>query len=181
MKFADVSSGVGYEILATNNYNAIPKEIAPAADATTTVVKAGMPITEAGVAVPAGTGAIGVLLYDVDTAVNPNAAIVVSGVVDWDKCQLSSGATATAATMQAAVPAIKFRTGVGATAFALSTLAAATVTRNGQILTTGATIYAGEQLTITPAQGATLSVNGVTTSTVLSVIVTGDVTITLAS
>lgn len=107
MKFADVSSGVGYEILASENYNAIP--IVVATPVSGTVVKAGTPLTLAGAAALDGSGAAGILLYDVDTAVNPNAALVVAGIVDWALCKELSGATASASTMKSALPAIEFR------------------------------------------------------------------------
>lgn len=98
------------EILTSNEYQAFPVTVAG-----TTVVKAGMPIKEDGTAVPAGTGADGILLYDVDPNVNPNGAAIYIGAVDWEKCQDHSGATATAATMRSILPAIKFRTNCGVT------------------------------------------------------------------
>lgn len=108
MKFKKTSYGGTVEILATDDYQAIPAKIAG-----TDVVKAGMPITGAGAAAKAGTGAVGILLYDVDPAENPNCALVVSGIVDWKKCQSSSGATATAAAMKAILPGITFREDIG--------------------------------------------------------------------
>ncbi len=72
-----------------------------------------MPITEAGAPAPAGTGAVGVLLYDVNPTENPNCALVVSGIVDWTKCKSHSGATATAEAMKAILPGITFRENIG--------------------------------------------------------------------
>lgn len=109
MKYKTTEVGGTVEILATNDYTAIPIKISG-----TDVVKAGMPIKDDGTAVAAGTGAAGILLYDVDPNANPNAAIVVAGVVDWTKCKDHSGATATAATMKTALPAITFRENIGA-------------------------------------------------------------------
>lgn len=113
MKFTTTSAGGSVEILATNDYQTIPATITG-----TSVVKAGMPITGAGAAAAAGTGAVGILLYDVDPKSNPNAALVVSGIVDWKKCQEHSGATATAAAMKAILPGITFRENIGVTAAA---------------------------------------------------------------
>lgn len=99
------------EILAADDFLGIPVTVSGSG-----VVKAGMPLTAAGVAAPDGTGAAGILLYDRDPAVNPNGAMVVGGVVDWKKCQEHSGATASAATMKAALPSITFRENIGVNA-----------------------------------------------------------------
>ncbi len=104
-------AGGNVEILATNNPQTIPATIAG-----TEIVKAGMPITDAGAAAPAGTGAVGILLYDVDPKINPNAALVVGGIVDWQKCKEHSGATAEASAMKGILPAITFRENIGTTA-----------------------------------------------------------------
>lgn len=94
----------GIEILASNDYQAVPLALTESE-----VVKGGMPITQAGKAAKDGSGAIGILLYDVDPNRNPNAAIVVDGIVDWGKCKKNSGATATAEAMAKALPNITFR------------------------------------------------------------------------
>lgn len=99
------------EILASKDFQAIPAKITGAS-----VVKAGMPITDAGAASAAGTGAVGILLYDVDPTDNPNCALVVEGIVDWAKCKKHSGATATAETMKGILPAITFRENIGVNA-----------------------------------------------------------------
>ena len=78
-----------------------------------TVVKAGMPLKYDGTSVAAGTGANGILLYDVDPNKNPNSALLVDGTVDWTKCKSNSGATATAATMKGILPDIEFRENIG--------------------------------------------------------------------
>lgn len=115
MNFSKTSIGGTVEILASKDFQAIPVTVTG-----TTVVKAGMPLklsdpTKNGdvTAVKAGTGANGILLYDVDPTVNPNAAMVVSGIVDWTKCKANSGATATGAAMKAILPAIEFRENIG--------------------------------------------------------------------
>lgn len=115
MKMKSTSVGATVEILASKDFTAIPVTVTG-----TTVVKAGMPLklsdpTNNGdaAAVAAGTAANGILLYDVDPNENPNAAMVVAGVVDWTKCQEHSGATATGATMKAILPAIEFRENIG--------------------------------------------------------------------
>lgn len=114
MKFTTSNVGGTVEILATDKYQAIPIFVAG-----TDVVKAGMPLTADGVSAADGSGAAGILLYDVNPAENPNGALVVAGVVDWAKCKSHSGATATAATMKSALPAIEFRENI-ATATVLS-------------------------------------------------------------
>lgn len=108
MKFETTTSGGTVEILASKDFQAIPIKLSG-----TTAVKAGMPIKSDGSAIAAGTDAVGILLYDVNPSENPNAAIVVSGVVDWTKCKSHSGATATAATMKTILPGITFREDIG--------------------------------------------------------------------
>lgn len=108
MKFNTTTVGGTVEILASKDFQAIPAKISG-----TAVVKAGMPIKSDGTAIAAGTGAVGILLYDVDPNANPNCALVVAGIVDWTKCQDHSGATATAATMKGILPAITFRENIG--------------------------------------------------------------------
>lgn len=111
MKFSGFSVGGTVEILATNDYQAIPFTVQG-----DDPVLAGMPMKLDGSTVPAGTGADGILLYDVNPAENPNAALVVDGIVDWEKCKTHSGATAAAAAMKAALPNIIFRENIGVTA-----------------------------------------------------------------
>lgn len=76
-----------------------------------TIVKAGTPLTAAG-ASTTGTGAVGILLYDVDTAVNPNGTVVQSGPIDSAKAQAHSGVTYADA-LATALPAVQFRTNIG--------------------------------------------------------------------
>ena len=104
MKYSTSSVGGTVEILASSTFQSIPAKISG-----TEAVKAGMPITAAGAPIKAGTGAVGILLYDVDPTVNPNCALVVSGIVDWTKCKANSGATATGTAMKGILPGSTFR------------------------------------------------------------------------
>ena len=99
------------EILASKDYQAIPAKVAVSTSATSTVVKAGTPILASGLSTT-GANAIGVLLYDVDTAVNPNAAVVVQGIIDSKKAQAHAGITY-ASGLYSALPGIVFRTNIG--------------------------------------------------------------------
>ena len=116
----DVTTVAGtVEILASKDFQAIPIKVAvpgstvdgtfvPADDP---VVKAGTPLTAAG-ASTTGSGAVGILLYDVDTAANPNGAAVVQGIIDATKAQAHSGVTY-ASGLYTALPGIVFRTNIG--------------------------------------------------------------------
>lgn len=112
MKFTNTSYAGTVEILASKDFQAIPVKVA--APQTGTVVKAGTPLTAAG-ASTTGANAIGVLLYDVDTAANPNGAAVVQGIIDATKAQAHSGVTYVDA-LYAALPGIVFRTNIGVNA-----------------------------------------------------------------
>ena len=109
MKFAKAEFAGTIEILASNAYQAVPVKVA--APESGTVVKAGTPLTAAG-ASTTGSGAVGILLYDVDTAANPNGAIVVQGIIDATKAQAHSGVTYVSA-LYSALPGIVFRTNLG--------------------------------------------------------------------
>ena len=108
MKLKNTPVGKRCEILASDHFLAVPVAVAGS-----TAVRAGMPIKNDGPPVPAGTGAAGILLYDADPGVNPNAAMLVHGVVDWSKCR-ANGAQADAQTMSEILPNIVFRENVGA-------------------------------------------------------------------
>lgn len=99
------------EILASKDFQAIPVKVTVATDAASTIVKAGSPINANG-ASTTGTGAVGILLYDVDTALNPNGAAVVQGIIDSTKAQTHSGVTYASA-LYSALPGIVFRTNIG--------------------------------------------------------------------
>ena len=110
MKYNETSVGGGVEILASKDFQSIPVKVATPGEGT--VVKAGTPVTADGAATT-GSGAIGVLLYDVDTAENPNGAAVVQGIVNATVAQEHSGLTYVSALYEA-LPAIVFRTNIGA-------------------------------------------------------------------
>ena len=111
MNFAKTSYGGTIEILASQDFQAIPVKVATPGSGGT-VVKAGTPLTAEG-ASTTGSGAIGVLLYDVDTAKNPNGAAVVQGIIDSSKAQEHSGVSYVSALYEA-LPGIVFRTNIGA-------------------------------------------------------------------
>lgn len=110
MNFAKTEYAGTVEILASNDFQAVPVKVA--APQSGTVVKAGTPLTAAG-ASTTGSGAAGILLYDVDTAKNPNGAAVVQGIIDATKAQDHSGVTYASA-LYGALPGIVFRTNIGA-------------------------------------------------------------------
>lgn len=107
----DVTTVAGsVEILASKDFQAVPINVAAPSEGT--VVKAGTPLTEDG-ASTTGSGAVGILLYDVDTALNPNGAAVVQGIIDATKAQAHSGVTYAAA-LATALPGVVLRTNIGA-------------------------------------------------------------------
>nr|DAJ64389.1 MAG TPA: hypothetical protein [Caudoviricetes sp.] len=88
MKFArNTVNGINDTILASNDYTAIPFTVTEAI-----AVKAGYPMTKAGKKATSAT-ADGILLYDVDPAENPNASLLIRGVIDTKKAAASSGFT----------------------------------------------------------------------------------------
>lgn len=96
MKFTrNTVNGINDTILASNDYTAIPFTVTE-----TAAVKAGYPMTLAGAKATASgdTGAKtinadGILLYDVDPNENPNASLLIRGVIDTKKAAASSGFT----------------------------------------------------------------------------------------
>lgn len=107
MNFAKTTYGGTVEILASKDFQAIPVKVAGSS-----IVKAGTPLTAAGESTT-GSGAIGILLYDVDPSKNPNAAAVVQGIIDATKAQAHSEVTYVSA-LYSALPGIVFRTNIGA-------------------------------------------------------------------
>ena len=107
MNFAKTTYGGTIEILASNDYQAIPVKVAG-----TTVLKAGTPVTADGESTT-GAGAVGILLYDVDPNKNPNGSAVVQGIIDSTKAQEHSAVTYVSALYEA-LPGIVFRTNIGA-------------------------------------------------------------------
>lgn len=94
------------EILASPDFTGVPIKIDEEGP-----VKSGMPITQDGKKSPDGTNSVGILLYDVDPARNPNATIVVGdAVIDWAKVKAhNNDVTADAQTIATALPRITFR------------------------------------------------------------------------
>ena len=109
MNYSKTTLNGDVEILASKDFQAIPVKVATPGSGT--VVKAGTPLTDEG-ASTTGSGAIGVLLYDVDTAKNPNGAAVVQGIINATKAQSHSGVTYVDA-LYSALPGIIFRTNIG--------------------------------------------------------------------
>ena len=110
MNFAKTNYGGTIEILASNDFQAIPVKVAEPVGGSS-IVKAGTPLKADGTSTT-GANAAGILLYDVDTLANPNGALVVAGIIDAKKAQAHSGVTYAAA-LYAALPAINFRTNIG--------------------------------------------------------------------
>ena len=106
MNFAESKYAGTIEILASNDYQAIPVN-----GAGSSLMKAGTPITSAGES-STGSGAIGILLYDVDPTKNPNGSAVVQGIIDSTKAQEHSAVTYVSALYEA-LPGIIFRTNIG--------------------------------------------------------------------
>lgn len=109
MKFSNTSVGATVEILASKDFEAIPVKVATPVSGT--IVKAGTPLNSSGQSTT-GSGAVCILLYDVDTAVNPNGAGLVEGIIDSTKAQSHSGVTYVSA-LYSALPKITFRTNIG--------------------------------------------------------------------
>ena len=107
MKYTKTSYGGSIEILAADQFTAIPITVDEEG-----VVLAGTPMTSAGKKVSATSfaTAAGMLLYDVDTTENPNGALLVQGVVDKTKAQEHSGVTLDTTF---AVPGIILRDNIG--------------------------------------------------------------------
>lgn len=113
MKYSETTIAGDVEILASNDYQAIPAKIAVAGGASSTIVPAGTPIDSSGLAADSSTP-VGILLYDVDTAVNPNAALLVDGIIDAAKAEAHIGNSFEYSdAVKAALPKITFRTNIG--------------------------------------------------------------------
>lgn len=111
MNFSTKTIGGDVEILASKDYQAIPIKVA--APGAGTVVKAGTPLTAAG-ASTTGENAVGILLYDVDTALNPNGAAVVIGIINAIVAQEHSGVSYNASNLKAALPGVVLRDNIKA-------------------------------------------------------------------
>ena len=111
MKFTTTHVDGTVEILAADDFIGIPIKVAG-----TGVMKAGTPLTAAGAKIANGTGAAGILLYDVDTDANPNGTIVVQGVINQKKAEEHAGVTYDADALKTAVPGIVLRNNIGVNA-----------------------------------------------------------------
>lgn len=114
MKFSTKSIAGDVEILASKDFQAIPIKVADPSG-TPGLVKAGTPLTSAGVSTT-GSSAVGILLYDVDTRVNPNGAIVVQGIIDATKAQAHSGVSYNTSNLKSALPGVILRDNIKALA-----------------------------------------------------------------
>ena len=112
MKFSTTSIAGDVEILASKDFQAIPITVAHPSG-TPGLVKAGTPLTSAG-ASTTGSSAVGILLYDVDTRINPNGAIVVQGIIDAAKAQAHCGVEYNTSDLKSALPGIVLRDNIKA-------------------------------------------------------------------
>lgn len=108
MKFVAETYAGTVEILAANVFTGIPVKVAGPG-----IVLAGTPLTIEGAKANDGTGAAGILLYDVNTDANPNGTIVVAGVINKKVAEAHAGVTYSAEALKAAVPGIVLRNNVG--------------------------------------------------------------------
>ena len=111
MKFTNNHMAGSVEILAADDFIGIPVTVTE-----TGVVKAGTPLTAAGKKSANGSGAAGILLYDVDVDANPNGTIVVHGVINQLKAEAHAGVTYDASALKTAVPGIVLRNNIGVNA-----------------------------------------------------------------
>lgn len=112
MKYANAGTfGGTTEILAADDYVAIPFTVTESE-----AVMAGTPMKLDGTKSEDGSDADGILLYDVDPTENPNAALVVQGVIDKKKADAHASITIDVAAMKTAVPGLIFRENIGVTA-----------------------------------------------------------------
>ena len=115
MIYKNTAVGGTVEFLAADDFVAIPFKLAADNSGTAVgVVKAGTPVLSTGLASSTGQSCIGIVLYDTDTARNPNCAILKQGVVDLKKMKSHSGLSGiTAAYIQAALPGVVVREDIG--------------------------------------------------------------------
>lgn len=92
------------EFLASKDFNSIPCTVS--GDGT---IKAGSPITSAGALATTESQAVGLLMYDVTPAINPNGALLVQGVVNAVIARQYSGRPLVKATIEGAVPGLYLR------------------------------------------------------------------------
>ena len=174
MKFSSKSTGGTVEILASKDYQAVPIKVAVPGEGT--VVKAGTPLTAAGVSTT-GSSAAGILLYDVDTAVNPNGAMVVIGIIDAVKAQAHSGVSYNTSDLKSALPAVILRDNVKAFA-ADAKLSALTIGALTLVPTFSKDVYRYETSTSNTSDTITVSADDENASAVIKV---GTTTVTSGS
>lgn len=104
MLFGNLGNTSRVEFLASKDFQSVPAVIS--ADA---LVKAGTPITASGTVASDESETYGLLMYDVDPAVNPNGALLVRGIVNAVMAREYSGATLNKAAIEAAVPGLRLR------------------------------------------------------------------------
>ena len=119
MVYKNTAVGGTVEFLAADDFVAIPFKLA-AVDGSSNpvgVVKAGTPVLSTGLAASTGQSCVGIVLYDTDTARNPNCAILKQGVVDLAKMKSHTGLSGiTAAYITAALPGVVVRENIGVNA-----------------------------------------------------------------
>lgn len=173
MVISKTSIGGTVEILAADEFTAVPILMQNSAN----VYKAGTPVTSAGAAALDGTNAVGILLYDVDTSKNPNAAMVVAGVIDYAKIVANASVTATASTLHTAIPAIFFRENIGVNATIKSNKSTLTVVKNATGTATITNAVGTVTVKSSDSDVATASYSSGTLT--VSGVAAGDATITL--
>ena len=116
MNFSKTTVTNGVEILVglTDMHTLTPIKVAAPLSGDP-VIKAGTPVGADGSAANTAD-AVGILLYDVDTAANPNGTIVVQGVINQKKAEEHAGVTYDADALKTAVPGIVLRNNIGVNA-----------------------------------------------------------------
>ena len=114
MKFSTTSIAGDIEILAAKDFDALPITVAHPSGVPG-IVKAGTPLTSAGVSTT-GSGAVGILLYDVDTRENPNGSVVVRGIIDAVKAQNHCSVSYNTSNLKSALPGVILRDNIKALA-----------------------------------------------------------------
>lgn len=104
MQMQNIGNTGRIEILASKDFQAVPFTVAGS-----DIVKAGSPMTSAGAVATTESEAVGLLLYDVNPAVNPNGSLLVQGVVNAVIARQHSGRPLNASTLKSAIPGIVLR------------------------------------------------------------------------
>lgn len=178
MKVDASNFGGGIEILASDDFQAIPIQLQIVSNPS--VVKAGTPLTADGAVALDGTNAVGLLLNDVDTAVNPNGALLVDGIVDYAKAKANAGITASAATLDSAIKGIYFRTNIGVNATISLSKTSLAVTGTGtdtatisNAVGTVTAVSSDTDVATAAVSGTTLTVTGVAAGTAVITLTDG--------